>query len=255
MYFFRLTVMISLLFFLLTIIAMFLYPGGTTLHHHARGYTFFENFLSDLGRVTAISGQSNLPARICFTLALSAGGLGIALFFLALLPFFTGSSRTRWLSRLGAVFGLLASLCFLGVALVPLDLAGAIHDLFIDAALVTFLAAFLFLFLAVLRTPAFPKIFLWSFSVFAVVLLVYVLLIIFGPAPGTAAWVLVQATGQKVIVAFAILIAMIQALSAQRFLVKTSIPSFPRGKQSGDQELLTTLIPPVFPPGAPGKNL
>jgi hypothetical membrane protein len=197
---------------------MYLYPGGTSLHPQEKGYSFFENFLSDLGRVTAISGQSNLAAHVLFTIALSAGGLGIALFFLALLPFFTGSGITRWLSRLGAAFGLLASICFLGVAFFPLDTHERIHNLFIDAALVTFLAAFLCSFLAVLRTPDFPRIFIWSFSVFAVVLLVYVLLIIFGPAPGTPAWVIVQATGQKIIVALSILTALIQAISAQRFL-------------------------------------
>lgn len=221
-WFFRVTIAITLLFFLLVGVAMFLYPGGNSLDHRAKGYSFFWNFFSDLGRVTTISGQANTVARMLFTVALSGGGLGVALLFLALLPLFTGSRLTRWFSHLGAAFGLLAGICFVGVALFPLDTQEQLHNLFIDAALVTFLAAFLFLFLAVLRTPAFPKGFIWLFSIFAVVLTVYVLIIIFGPAPGTTAWVVVQATGQKIIVAVSILTALIQALGSQHLLLKTS---------------------------------
>ncbi|MDQ2713331.1 MAG: hypothetical protein M3Z08_00285, partial [Chloroflexota bacterium] len=47
---FRLAVAVCLLFLLLTVIAMLLYPGGTMANHHSQGYTFFLNFFSDLGR-------------------------------------------------------------------------------------------------------------------------------------------------------------------------------------------------------------
>ena len=113
---FRITVAVSILFFVLTIIAMFLYPGGTLTNPHSHGYSFFSNFLSDLGRVSTPSGQSNLASMVLFTIALSLGALGIALFFIAFTQLFPASSISLWLSRLGASCGLIASLCFLGVA-------------------------------------------------------------------------------------------------------------------------------------------
>ena len=44
------------LFVLLTIAAMFTYPGGTFTDETTVGYDFFRNFFSDLGRVTAPNG-------------------------------------------------------------------------------------------------------------------------------------------------------------------------------------------------------
>ncbi len=214
---FRITVAVSILFFLLTIIAMLLYPGGTITDPHSHGYSFFLNFFSDLGRITALSGQSNLASRVLFTIALSMGALSIALFFVAFTQFFTGSGIALRLSRIGAVCGLVTSICLIGVAFVPMDLSGQVHNLFLDVAVPSFLVAFLLLFQAVLLTPSFPRRFVLVFSAFALLLTGYTLLLLFlllfGPTAGTLAWEIIQATGQKVIVYASILTALIQALS------------------------------------------
>jgi len=235
---FRITIVVSILFFLLTIIAMLLYPGGTMTDPHTHGYSFFWNFLSDLGRISTPNGQSNLISRVLFTVALSMGAVGVALFFIALTPFFPNSGTASWLSRLAAIFGLITSICFIGVAFVPLDLSGQVHYLFLDAALLSFLLAFLLLFLSVLLTPRFPRRVIWVFSAFAVLLAGYSLfllfLLFFGPPAGTPTWELVQATGQKIIVYASILTAFIQAISIQPLLAQNtelSLPSYhPVGK-------------------------
>jgi hypothetical protein len=234
---FRITLAVSILFVLLTVIAMLLYPGGTMTDPHSHGYSFFLNFLSDLGRIATPSGQSNLASRMLFTIALSMGAVGVALFFVALTQFFAGSGIVPWLSRLAAIFGLVASICFIGVAFVPLDLSGPVHYLFLDAALLSFLLAFLLLFLAVLLTPGFPRRVVWVFSAFAVLLAGYSLfllfLLLFGPATGTLIWEIAQATGQKIIVYASILTAFIQAVSMQPLLVKNAeVSSLPKAISS-----------------------
>src|SRR6266487_2457768 len=64
---FRLLIAVGICFFLLTGIAMLLYPGGTMTDPHRHGYAFFSNFLSDLGRTSTPSGQDNLASRLLFT--------------------------------------------------------------------------------------------------------------------------------------------------------------------------------------------
>jgi len=225
---FRITVVVSILFFVLTAIAMLLYPGGTLINPHSHGYSFFSNFLSDLGRITTPSGQSNLASMVLFTIALSMGALGIALFFLAFTQLFTTSVIALRLSRLGAGCGLVASICFLGVAGVPLDLNEWMHNFFLDTAFVSFLAAFLLIFLAVLLKPGLPRRFVGVLAAFAIVLMGYTILLVylllFGPAAGTPTWEIIQATGQKVIVSASILTALIQALNVPPLLQKNAEP-------------------------------
>ena len=45
-----------LLFILLNLIAMYLYPGNTYHNHLTNKYIFTQNFLSDLGRTQVFSG-------------------------------------------------------------------------------------------------------------------------------------------------------------------------------------------------------
>ena len=42
-------------FIVLSTVAMFYYGGGTAWNHDALGYTFWQNFLSDLGRTVSYS--------------------------------------------------------------------------------------------------------------------------------------------------------------------------------------------------------
>lgn len=217
---FRITVAASVLFFLLTIIAMLLYPGGTMADPHTQGYSFFLNFFSDLGRTVTPSGQTNVASRVLFTLALTMVAPSLSLFFLAFTQFFPGSGMALRLSWLGTVCGSITSLCFLGVAFLPTNLYRHLHNLCVNAAFLSFLVAIVLFFLAILLTPGFPRPFAWVFGLFLVVLAGYVLLLLFGPATGTLAGEMIQATGQKIIVYASILTLLIQALRVQPLLLK-----------------------------------
>ena len=203
---------------------MFLYPGGTMTDAHVHGYAFFSNFLSDLGRTSTPSGQDNFVSHLLFMIALIIGGLGIILLFAAFTQFFVTPSTGRWLGRLGAVCGLITGLCFIGVAAVPLNQYGLLHNLFLYTASVTFIVAYLLLFLAVLLTPGFPRRCVYVFVVFAFLLagslLVFIFTFFFGPAPGTLAWEIIHATGQKIIVTASILTGLMEILSVRPLLRK-----------------------------------
>ena len=50
--------------FALFVLAMLLYPGGTIRDTSTRGYDFFRNFGSDLGRTTALNGRPNRVSQV-----------------------------------------------------------------------------------------------------------------------------------------------------------------------------------------------
>ncbi|SVE53416.1 uncharacterized protein METZ01_LOCUS506270, partial [marine metagenome] len=56
----------TLLFFVLTIYCMSIYPGGIVTDHHTEGYSFFKNYFSDLGRTHNFLGQSNFTSMVVF---------------------------------------------------------------------------------------------------------------------------------------------------------------------------------------------
>jgi len=201
---------------------MLFYPGGTMTDPHVHGYAFFSNFLSDLGRTSTPSGQDNFVSHLLFMLALIIGAFGIMLLFAAFTQFFATPGAARWLSRLAAACGLITGLCFIGVAVVPLDRYGLLHNLVLYTASVTFIVAYLLLFLAVLLTPGFPRQCVYVFAVFALLiagsLLLFILTFIFGPAAGTPAWEIIHATGQKVIVVASILTGLLEILFVQPLL-------------------------------------
>jgi hypothetical protein len=173
---FRLVVVIGLLFYLLLTLSMLLYPGGTKADHTTQGYSFFTNFLSDLGHTVAISGQPNLPSMVLFISALILAAFATGLFSLAFTQLFTLSIFTIRFSRLGALCGLLAGLCIFGVAVVPEDLSSWLHNFCIYAALVIFVVAYLFFYLAVVRTKGLPKRVSWVYIALGVVLVIYTII-------------------------------------------------------------------------------
>ncbi len=223
---FRIIIATGICFLLLTSIAMLLYPGGTMTEPHRHGYAFFSNFLSDLGRTSTPSGYDNLASRLLFLIALIIGAFGITLLFTAFTQFFANPGTARWLGRLGAVCGLVTSLCFIGVAIIPLNQYGFLHNLFLYSASLTFMLAYVLLFLAVLLTPGFPRRCVYVFSAFSFMLVVSLLVFIwtffFGPAAGTPAWEIIHATGQKLIVASSILTGLLEILFVRPFLRKSA---------------------------------
>lgn len=215
---FRLAAATCILFFLMTALAMLLYPGGTYTDHSTHGYSFFHNFFSDLGATRTPSGVSNTPSMILFTSSLAVVGFGLAVFFIALTQFFRDSRSGPLVPYVGAFLGVVAGLSFIGVAFTPWNLHLAAHNHFVMWAFRTFLGAVLIYGIAVLRERALPRSFAFTFLAFAVLLAAYVLLLTFGPSPRVAEGLRIQVAGQKIIVYASVLTVLIQSLAASRLL-------------------------------------
>ena len=206
------------LFVVLTVVAMWFYPGGTIADPTSRGYSFFTNFFSELGLTRTHSGGSNTVSFILFFVALTLAGAGLALFFVVFRSFFAQSRLTRALSTVGSVFGILSGICFIGVACTPANLLPVLHGQFVMWAFEAFPAAVILYAIAILLHKSYPKHFAVVFIAFAALLVLYLVLLMRGPGFATPQGLMIQATGQKAIVYASILSILIQSLGARKQL-------------------------------------
>ena len=207
-----------MLFFVLTIAAMVFYPGGRIGDAESTGYAFFTNFFSDLGQTETHSGAANHTSLVLFCCAMGCVAFGMAAFFITFTHAFAAAPGwTRMLAGIAAVAGCISALCFLGVALTPWNLYLAAHNTVTKLAFQTFLPAVVCDIAAVIGARSVSRAFAVVFSVFALVLVAYIALIVFGPPLATAEGARIQATGQKLIVYASVLTIFVQALLARRF--------------------------------------
>jgi hypothetical protein len=213
---FQWTMVACIQFVVLTTIAMVVYPDGSRADPTGRGYSFFNNFFSELGLAVTRNGTPNTPSMVLFITALTVAGLGLVMFFVAALQFFWGKRALRVLSILGSVFGVISGLCYVGVAWTPADLAAGPHGQFTLWAFQAYLVAAVFYAIATLLNRSYPKVYALVYVAFAVLLAGYVWLMMNGPGLDTARGVMIQATGQKIIVYAAIVCMFIQSHGAAR---------------------------------------
>jgi hypothetical protein len=205
------------LFVLLTIAAMFAYPGGSVSGEITTGYNFFRNFFSDLGRISVPGGGSNLVSAILFCLALTLAGLGLVCFFLAFRSFFLTDRMGRVFSTVGTIVGVISGLCFVGIAWAPYDLFLDAHYQLVFWAFRTFLLAVAIYAFVIFRQRTYPRRYGWVFILFTLFLAAYLILLTSGPDALTPAGLVIQATGQKVIAYVSILSVVAQSWLALRF--------------------------------------
>jgi hypothetical protein len=213
---FSLVILSTSLFVVLTVIAMFFYPGGTWVDANTHGYLFFENTFSDLGRWTTMSGASSPVSATLFLFASMLAGCGLALFFIAFPQFFRETRSQQVLSISGSVLGVLCGLCFVGIAFTPADKFLPIHHQFVMSAFRLFALAVLLYVVAIFRHANYLRRYGWALVGFLALLIGYILLIQFGPSPFKShQGLVIQAVGQKIIVYASIISITFQSWGAR----------------------------------------
>jgi hypothetical protein len=205
-------------FVILTVVAMWFYPGGTIADPTTQGYSFFANFFSELGLTRTHSGGPNTVSFVLFFVALTLAGAGLVLFFVVFRSLFAQSGVLRVLSAIGSLFGVLSGICFIGVACTPANLRPSLHGQFVLWAFEAFPVAVILYAIAILLHKSYPKRFAVVFIAFAALLVLYLVLIMRGPEFATRQGLMIQATGQKAIVYASIISILIQSLAARRRL-------------------------------------
>jgi hypothetical membrane protein len=119
-------------FIIFVIIGALSYKGGNNLDQNSIGYSFANNYLSDLGRLKSVAGHVNSVPFYCFNGGLIMLSVVFSLYFSFLPSLYYESINVKKKSRVGSIFGFFASLCFAGVAFTPADLLLEPHIFFAD---------------------------------------------------------------------------------------------------------------------------
>lgn len=114
----------SVLLLLLSAIA---YPGGTAFDTHTHGYSFFQNFISDLGMTVTHGGQSNHLGAGLFASGFALLSLSVACCVVGFIQLHRSSAAARPIAGMGAVGGVIAAACLLGAAVAPENVFPLFH--------------------------------------------------------------------------------------------------------------------------------
>ena len=209
-------------FMVLTFIAMLTYAGGSVDDHTAAGYSFTHSFLSNLGMLTALSGEPNWISAGLFFISLAFAGICLVIFFIIFPRLFQNSRLQRVFALIGSILGVLAGICFVGIACAPADIARPAHVQFVMWAFRLFPLAVLFYVPVLFMDQQYPKVYAWVFTVFCLMLIGYYLLMTNGPSFSSPEGLVVQVVGQKVIAYASIISIGIQSIGAYRFLGKNT---------------------------------
>lgn len=168
-------------YFALIHIAMFFYSGGTRLDSNAQGYSFFSNFISDLGLTRSYSGRPNTVSWLLFTISMITSGLSFILFYIAIRIFFK-TKKQKWIINLASFFGIMIGISIIGVGLTPWDIYTEAHDIFAEISFITTVITLLFFILAIFMNENYPNRFAYILIAYMLVSIIYiVIMIIVGP--------------------------------------------------------------------------
>jgi hypothetical membrane protein len=105
-------------FIICTFIAMQAYPGGSVADKVSSGFRMYDNFLSDLGRRSALNGDKNDSAAFWFNNSLIILSISLLPFYLSFCFHAWDRTSTLWIA---AGFGVFSLFGLLIAGLTPLD--------------------------------------------------------------------------------------------------------------------------------------
>jgi hypothetical protein len=125
-------------------------------------------------------------------------------------------------SVFGSAFGIVAGLCFVGVALTPANLVLEAHLAIMMWSFRAFTVAVICYTIAIFRQRDYPNVFGLIFVTFAVLLVLYVLPLIAGPPYDSPEGITIQAVGQKIIVYASVISIFVQVFAAKKIAAESN---------------------------------
>ncbi len=188
-----------ILFFILSTIAMILYPGGYGIDEmifYPNHYKFDKNFLSDLGMLKTATGWDNLPSSILFCLGMTLVGIAFIIHAISLPSYFPKNTKQKKYAFLSVIFAVISSLGFIGVAFTPWDVFPIAHNVSVLIGFGISMFYCLYFGLAVLKEKSYPNIYGYLSMGYILLIIVYALLSVFAPPyesfPGRTTHVVAQ---------------------------------------------------------------
>ena len=214
----KLTYILSIIgclqFVILTSIAMIFYKGGTYIDPSPLGYTFWQNYFSDLGRTVAHSGFPNTTSFLLFTITLSLWGITQIPFYLTFPNFFKDYPDLRKFTITGSILGIITGISYVGIALTPSDIAGNLHDLSVVIGFSSVFFSIILYSYVLFKSKNYPNFYAFILTISAFVLSAYFLFLFFTPNSQTPGGLLIYAIGQKFMIYTLLICNIIQGYGA-----------------------------------------
>ena len=181
-----------------TAVAMMFYAGGTIVNPLSMGYDFWCNFFSDLGRVTALSGASNVISFTIFTITALILSFSFIPFAFAIPTFFKIDKKQYLIARIGSLICLISIFFLIATILTPWDIFSTTHLMFANLFNITGAMGVIFFAVAVLYNKNYPNIYAFIYGVLLVIAIVYTIVLIVLPKSITPEGLIIQASMQKI---------------------------------------------------------
>jgi hypothetical protein len=160
---------------------MVFYPGGTRFDPSIKGYSFFSNFISDLGLFTSYSGKSIVVSYVIFTFTMILSGISSISFYITIRDFFI-TKKQKILINLTTICGIIIGFSIIGAGLTPWDLYPELHDRFAEISFISTVITIFFYILAIFNNEAYPNHYAYVLMVYMVVSVIFTnFLIMIGP--------------------------------------------------------------------------
>ena len=189
------------LFVIFNFISMIIYPGGTIIEPESKGYSFFYNFLSNLGEWKAKNGEDNIVSAYLFNSSMLTLALSYFLFYVSYLRIQLKFNRNKILNFFSFSTIIISLVSFVLVAVFSADNSTFdIHVFFVKVAF-RLLLIHCFIQLFIVYKSKRSKRMLISSSIFCSILLLFIIVMEYGPNPFLDnRSLLIQVTSQKMIV-------------------------------------------------------
>ena len=199
------------LFVILNFISMVIYPGGTIIEPETKGYSFFYNFLSNLGESTAKNGEDNIVSAYLFNSSMLILAISYFLFYVSYLRIQLKFNRNKILNFFSLSTIIISLVSFVLVAVFSADNSTFdIHVFFVKVAF-RLLLIHCFVQLFIVYNSNLSKTMLISSSIFCFVLLLFIIIMEYGPNPFLDnRSLLIQVSSQKMIVISILLYFFVQ---------------------------------------------
>jgi hypothetical protein len=178
-------------------IAMLFYPGGTRLNTNNIGYSFFFNFISDLGLIKSYSGHYNTISWLLFSISMITSGISLILFYLAIKHFFN-TKKQKQIINIASIFGIIIGISIIVTGLTPWDKFPELHDRFAEISFITTVITSIFYILAIFMNETYPNRYAYILTVYMLVSVVFIVIMVIVGSITTEYELMLIVTMQKV---------------------------------------------------------
>jgi hypothetical protein len=208
----------GILFIILTFFGMLFYPGGHQGDSNTIGYSFFNNYFSDLGRTVSYSGEQNIVSCILFILAMLTAAVSVFLYFHTIKSYFKQTKKLQLLMNVAYSCAIITAINFCLIAAVPTNIHLLLHRIFVLIAFTaTFISTIIYMIMIILN-PAYPNTSAYILLGYNIILVSYLVLLYSAIAIDSLSFYLIQTIAQKIVIYSQIVVFIVLAILSTNFL-------------------------------------